>query len=173
MFSSYVSLQGTVGVLKSPTRYRQEEGSLYCLHSNGTVTKHEDRISISNGLAWSPDNRTMYFNDTLTCCVDAFDYDISTGLISRSHVFLFCFVVCFCFWLLIVLNNIHPWKISEYLNNQILRANKFQNVPVTKIHMIEKSCSFYELKSLIYDRKHIHLRSPILGAGRNTRGPVN
>jgi len=44
-------------------------------------------IMISNGLAWSPDGRTMYHADTQTLSVRAFDYDLATGTPSRPRVF--------------------------------------------------------------------------------------
>lgn len=42
-------------------------------------------MSLSNGLAWSPDNKTMYFIDSLAHAVDAFDYDIEQGEISNRR----------------------------------------------------------------------------------------
>jgi sugar lactone lactonase YvrE len=44
-------------------------------------------MTISNGLAWSPDGRTMYHADTPTLTVRAFDYDAATGVPSRPRVF--------------------------------------------------------------------------------------
>jgi len=38
-----------------------------------------DDMMISNGLAWSPDGRTMYHTDTPTRVVHAYDYDVATG----------------------------------------------------------------------------------------------
>ena len=54
-------------------------GSLYCIEGSGKVEKKLDGITISNGLAWSPDNQTMYYIDSPTGNVTAFDYDLSTG----------------------------------------------------------------------------------------------
>jgi sugar lactone lactonase YvrE len=39
-------------------------------------------VSISNGLGWSPDGTTMYYADTQTGGVDAFDHDPSTGTVT-------------------------------------------------------------------------------------------
>ncbi|MEP7355756.1 MAG: SMP-30/gluconolactonase/LRE family protein [Anaerolineales bacterium] len=61
-------------------------GSLYCLDVNHTVTRRLTGVSISNGLAWSQDKRTMYFIDSLAHSVDAFDYDDATGAIGNRRV---------------------------------------------------------------------------------------
>ena len=65
---------------------RSASGALYCLHTDGTVERKLDGIGCSNGLAWSPDNRIMYYIDTLKKCVTAFDYDIKTAAIGNEKV---------------------------------------------------------------------------------------
>lgn len=45
------------------------------------------RMTISNGLAWSPDGRTMYHADTPTQTIRAFDFDARTGTPSRPRTF--------------------------------------------------------------------------------------
>jgi len=63
-------------------------GNLYSLNANGDLSKLESGIKISNGLSWSADQRTMYYTDTQTGRVDAFDYDIETGKVqNRRQVF--------------------------------------------------------------------------------------
>ncbi|WP_367043728.1 SMP-30/gluconolactonase/LRE family protein [Streptomyces sp. Je 1-332] len=42
---------------------------------------------LSNGIAWSPDGRRMYFVDTPTCRIDVLDYDLSTGEASNPRPF--------------------------------------------------------------------------------------
>ena len=54
---------------------------------DGTMTEALAGMTISNGLAWSPDGRTMYHADTPTHTVRAFDYDPDTGVPSRPRVF--------------------------------------------------------------------------------------
>ncbi|HEU5472248.1 MAG TPA: SMP-30/gluconolactonase/LRE family protein [Actinophytocola sp.] len=50
-------------------------GTLYRLNSNSTVSVVLTGVTISNGLAWSPDGGTAYYVDSPTHRVDAFDYD--------------------------------------------------------------------------------------------------
>jgi sugar lactone lactonase YvrE len=62
-------------------------GELLRIDADYTMTPILTDIMISNGLAWSPDGRTMYHADTPTHIVRAFDYDAATGTPSRPRVF--------------------------------------------------------------------------------------
>ena len=62
-----------------------EKGSFYLLDLDLSVTKKMERVSISNGLAWSLDQKTFYYIDTPTFTVAAFDFDITDGLISKKR----------------------------------------------------------------------------------------
>jgi sugar lactone lactonase YvrE len=56
--------------------------ALYRLDPDGSLHTMVTGVMCSNGLGWSPDGRTMYYIDTPTHGVDAFDHDPSTGAIS-------------------------------------------------------------------------------------------
>lgn len=60
--------------------------ALYRLDRSG-LTKRADGITVSNGLAWSPDGRTMYWSDTKAHAVYAFDFDGPSGTLSNRRVF--------------------------------------------------------------------------------------
>ncbi|TGE25124.1 SMP-30/gluconolactonase/LRE family protein [Hymenobacter aquaticus] len=59
--------------------------ALYRLDTDGTLHTMLTEVSISNGLAWTSDRRTMYYTDTPTHVVQAFDYDDATGHISSPR----------------------------------------------------------------------------------------
>jgi sugar lactone lactonase YvrE len=67
---------------------KEASGSLYSLSTEGKLRKLLKVVRVSNGLAWSPDGRTMYFIDTPTRDVLAFDYDLDTGQISNTRVII-------------------------------------------------------------------------------------
>jgi len=71
---------GTMHVAGAPGH-----GSLYRLDPDGLVTRLLPGVSISNGIAWSPDDGTMYYVDTSTGGIDAFDFDAATGTIGRRR----------------------------------------------------------------------------------------
>ena len=63
-------------------------GSLYSFDGK-SVTKILSNITVSNGLAWSPDHKTFYYIDTPTRAVRAFDYDLATGVLANARVVVY------------------------------------------------------------------------------------
>ena len=60
-------------------------GTLYRLELDGSCTTVLSGLTISNGIGWSPDGATMFLADSGTSRVDAFDFDASSGDISRRR----------------------------------------------------------------------------------------
>lgn len=57
----------------------QASGALYCLDRNGALRTLLGGVRISNGLTWSPQGDTLYYIDTPTRLIRAFDYDPGSG----------------------------------------------------------------------------------------------
>jgi sugar lactone lactonase YvrE len=65
---------------------RRKGGVLYRFDSDKSIRVMLDSVTISNGIVWTADKKTMYYNDTPTLTVQAFDYDDKTGAISNRRV---------------------------------------------------------------------------------------
>lgn len=62
---------------------KEPVASLYVLEKDRKVRKVLDGVTVSNGLGWSPDGQTMYYIDSPTRKVVAYDYDLDTGSLSK------------------------------------------------------------------------------------------
>ena len=62
-------------------------GMLHRVEPDGSAVITRRNIGVSNGLAFSPDGRTMYFADTLHQKIWAYDYDVDTGAATNEIVF--------------------------------------------------------------------------------------
>ncbi len=71
---------GTIGMRKP-----RAPGSLYRIDPDRSITTMLTGLGTSNGLAWSRDQRTMFFIDTPTYEVSAFDYDPDTGSMTNRR----------------------------------------------------------------------------------------
>ncbi|MFL5259994.1 MAG: SMP-30/gluconolactonase/LRE family protein [Hyphomicrobiales bacterium] len=61
-------------------------GGLYRIDPDGSVERFESALGIGNTFAWSPDEKTMYFADTLDA-IYAYDYDPLAGRVANRRVF--------------------------------------------------------------------------------------
>jgi sugar lactone lactonase YvrE len=69
---------------------RAPTGSLYRLGTDLVCTAMRHDIIVPNSIAWSPDDRRMYFADTYRAHILAFDYDADAGAITNQRVFASC-----------------------------------------------------------------------------------
>ncbi|QCR23652.1 SMP-30/gluconolactonase/LRE family protein [Pontibacter sp. SGAir0037] len=65
---------------------RKEVAALYRMDKDKQVHQVLDKVTTSNGIVWTADKKTMYYADTPTRMVQAFDYDNKTGEISNGRV---------------------------------------------------------------------------------------
>jgi sugar lactone lactonase YvrE len=72
------------GTMSDGDEPRPGAGALWSFDA-GTARKLVTAVTVSNGLAWSQDGATLYFIDTPTRRVDAFDYDLDTGDVSNRR----------------------------------------------------------------------------------------
>ena len=71
-----------------PAAARKATGLLHCVEPDGAHRTVRSGIGVSNGLAFAPDGRTMYFADTHRDMIWAYDYDVDDGAATNERVFL-------------------------------------------------------------------------------------
>jgi sugar lactone lactonase YvrE len=62
-------------------------GGLYRLDPCGRVTLLQSDVICGNGVAWSPDNRTMYLTESFRYGIFAYDFDLDSGAIRNRRLF--------------------------------------------------------------------------------------
>lgn len=67
---------------------KNPKGGLYRLDPDGKITQMEAGITISNGLGFSPDDKTFYYTDGLKYCIYQYDFDLKKGTISNRRPFV-------------------------------------------------------------------------------------
>ena len=77
------------GTMRDPQDPDRKTGSLYRVDTDLSCNRMITDVGVCNGLAFSPDGRTMYFADTNKSVqtIWAFDFDPDTGSISKRRVF--------------------------------------------------------------------------------------
>lgn len=61
-------------------------GSLFCVE-RGMIRDADKPVTVSNGVAFSVDNRTLYHTDTTAHRITAYDFDMATGNVGQGHTF--------------------------------------------------------------------------------------
>ncbi|HZP93698.1 MAG TPA: SMP-30/gluconolactonase/LRE family protein [Burkholderiales bacterium] len=67
--------------------HSRADGCLYRLDPQLSIHRLLDGIRCPNGIAWSPDDRTMYLCDTWIRCIFAFDFDADEGVPHNRRLF--------------------------------------------------------------------------------------
>lgn len=65
-----------------------DQSSLYRLDPDRSIHIMETGIQISNGLGWSPDQKTMYYTDSPRRKIYNYDYDLISGAITNPRDFV-------------------------------------------------------------------------------------
>lgn len=60
-------------------------GKVYKITEAGQTTMMIDSVTISNGIVWTKDGKTMYYIDTPTSEIRAYDFDLETAQISNRR----------------------------------------------------------------------------------------
>lgn len=61
-------------------------GTLWALEADMSTSAKIESLTIPSGIVWTSDQKTMYYIDTPTMTVDAYDYDVETGNITNRRV---------------------------------------------------------------------------------------
>lgn len=77
-------LQSSGGRVEPPTG---KAAKLHVFTFGAGLDEKDASAVIANGLAWSPDSRTMYFTDTQAATISAFDFDLEDAQLSSKRVF--------------------------------------------------------------------------------------
>ena len=65
----------------------QPTGSLYRVDADYSIHRMATGFTCSNGLGWSPDNRIMYFTDSMVRTIWAYEFNLETGSLGKRTIF--------------------------------------------------------------------------------------
>ncbi len=68
--------------------FKPGSGNLYRISKDFTCDVQVTNTTISNGMAWSADHKTLYYIDSPTYTVFSFDFEIRTGLLSNKNALI-------------------------------------------------------------------------------------
>lgn len=81
------TMQNNLGPNAEELPITQRSGALWRIEPDLTATMVIDGLGITNGIAWSPDSRTLYVIDTMDQTIFAYDFDLDTGTVRNKRVF--------------------------------------------------------------------------------------
>lgn len=78
--------QGRFWVGSMHLEQEKGEASLFMIDKQGSLEQKINSVTISNGIVWTADKSTMYYIDTPTSEIKAYDYNNTNGEISNEKV---------------------------------------------------------------------------------------
>lgn len=63
-------------------------GNLFRVDPDGAWKKMDTGFTVANGLGWSPDNKLMYFTDSIRRTIYVYDFDLLSGSITNRRSFI-------------------------------------------------------------------------------------
>ena len=82
------TMQNNIGPNREDLPVTASIGTLHRIDPDGRATLFLDGIGISNTLVWSPDDRTLYFADTVLNKIEAFDFHAEEGTLANRRPFV-------------------------------------------------------------------------------------
>lgn len=82
-----VDARGRLWIGTMDNQLHRPNGALYRVSGDGGVTRMFGDVIVTNGIAFSPDNRTLYFTDTRRYRSWMFDFDLDDGVIRNRRLF--------------------------------------------------------------------------------------
>lgn len=67
---------------------KEKDGKLYLITPDGSIEVMDEGIELSNGLGFSPDNKTLYYSDSSVRRIYAYDVDAASGALSNKRVLI-------------------------------------------------------------------------------------
>jgi sugar lactone lactonase YvrE len=79
---------GRLWVGSMSLKFKRGVASLYTIETDGSFREVFGGVTVSNGIIWSNDHKTLYYIDTPLGTVRAWDYDLESGHISNERVII-------------------------------------------------------------------------------------
>lgn len=81
------TMQNNLGPKAEEIPITQKSGALWRIEPDLSASAVVTGLGITNGIAWSPDNRTLYVIDTMEQTIFAYDFNLDTGTVGNKRVF--------------------------------------------------------------------------------------
>lgn len=81
-----VDNMGRFWISTTELNHKADAGALYCVDEEFVVTEKLDKLSISNGMAWTADNKRLFHTDSVSRAIKSYFYDEQTGDLEFERV---------------------------------------------------------------------------------------